>query len=281
MEIATGIRARIFEAANALYEEAGRLLFPTVDAVRKRARANMNDANTYMKEWRRAQTAQIAPVPVQVPSAIQQTNSAALAEIWLAAVTLANDSLRVAQSGWDAERVESETLAQQMATAFEEQAAELDAANVRVAELQIALSDAAAEAGRLRNQLDKALSDAGNERNAASQAQAKAIEIERRANDLRVELDRSHQQLAMANENRAAEQLRSDREAEELRAEIRKVKEDADIECGRAQAALTSALTTAAKLSGQVEALTVAAPAAADGRPRKKPTPDGHAKGEN
>ncbi len=259
MENATGIRSRIFDAADRLYEEAGKLLFPTVDAVRKRARVNMNDANTYMKEWRRAQTAQIAPVSVQVPSAIQQTSSAALGEIWLAAVTLANESLRAAQAGWDAERAEFETLAQQMASAFEEQAAELETMKSCVSELHRTVSDAGNEAAELRRQLDAALREVDFTRATANKAEAKTIEIERRADDLRRELDHAHQLSIAANENRAAEQLRSDRTIEELRAEIRKVKDDADLECGRAQAALTSAIATAARLSGQIEALTTEA----------------------
>lgn len=281
MDNATGIRVRIFDAANALYEDAGKLLFPTVDAVRKRARVNMNDANTYMKEWRRAQTAQIAPVPVQVPSAIQQTSSAALAEIWLAAVSLANESLRAAQAGWDAERAECETLAQQMASAFEELVNELDAAKATVGKLEASLSDAAVEAAGLRSELDEARHDVGIARAAAYQAEVKATEIERRATDLRIELDRAHHLATVAKEDRAAEQIRTDRELEGMRAEICRIKEDADLECARAQAALTSATIAAARLSGQIEALTTKAPAATGEQFDRKPAPDGHSKGKS
>lgn len=61
MELTKETRDRIFAAADELFEQNGRDGFPTVDAVRKAARVNMNDASSGMKEWRRAQTAQAAP----------------------------------------------------------------------------------------------------------------------------------------------------------------------------------------------------------------------------
>lgn len=45
MELASDTLARIFSAADSLFEEAGQSGFPTVDAVRKSARVNMNDAS--------------------------------------------------------------------------------------------------------------------------------------------------------------------------------------------------------------------------------------------
>ena len=55
MELTKETRDRIYAAADALFEQNGRDAFPTVDAVRKAARVNMNDASSGMKEWRRAQ----------------------------------------------------------------------------------------------------------------------------------------------------------------------------------------------------------------------------------
>jgi colicin import membrane protein len=43
---------RIFAAADMLYEKKDRASFPTVDAVRKAAKVNMNDASAGMKAWR-------------------------------------------------------------------------------------------------------------------------------------------------------------------------------------------------------------------------------------
>ena len=99
MELTKDTRDRIFAAADSLYEQAGRAAFPTVDAVRKTARVNMNDASAGMKDWRRAQTAQAAPVAVQVPEAVMQASSAALSALWQEAQELANESLRAAQAG--------------------------------------------------------------------------------------------------------------------------------------------------------------------------------------
>ena len=79
MELNKDIRDRILAAADALYDQAGRASFPTVDSVRKVAKVNMNDAATTMKEWRRAQTAQAAPVAITVPEGVHQLHSQALA----------------------------------------------------------------------------------------------------------------------------------------------------------------------------------------------------------
>ena len=71
MDIAKDIRDRITMAAGALYEEAERSDFPTVAAVRARASVDMNAASIVMREWRRAQTAQAAPLAVEVPEKVR------------------------------------------------------------------------------------------------------------------------------------------------------------------------------------------------------------------
>jgi hypothetical protein len=135
MELNRDIRDRILAAADALYDQAGRASFPTVDSVRKVAKVNMNDAATTMKEWRRAQTAQAAPVAITVPEAVHQLHSQALAALWQSAQNTANESLRAAQAGWEAERAEAETINKQLGDAYDAQAVELDAANRRIDEL--------------------------------------------------------------------------------------------------------------------------------------------------
>ena len=82
MELTKETRDRIYAAADALFEQNGRDAFPTVDAVRKAARVNMNDASSGMKEWRRAQTAQAAPVAVRVPEAVSAAGGPAVAGLW-------------------------------------------------------------------------------------------------------------------------------------------------------------------------------------------------------
>ena len=60
--IPADVRERVIQAAQELYEQNGRESMPTVDAVRRLARVDMNAASAVMREWRRAQTAQAAPV---------------------------------------------------------------------------------------------------------------------------------------------------------------------------------------------------------------------------
>lgn len=124
--IPSDVRDRIIAAAQELAERDGRL--PTVDAVRRQARVDMNSASAIMREWRRAQTVRAAPVAVAIPDAVQAKASESLAALWLAAQELANASLRAAQSAWDIERQELEALRAELSQAFEAQTLELEQA---------------------------------------------------------------------------------------------------------------------------------------------------------
>jgi len=196
MELSKETRDRIFAAADSLYEQTGRETFPTVDAVRKTARVNMNDAHTGMKAWRRAQTAQAAPVAVQVPEIVQQASHAALIALWQQAQELANESLRAAQAGWDAERVEADTLNKQMADAYEAQAAELKTAQTHIAEQEATAHKAAQHAEQQRQMIEEV-------RTALINLEQKVATAEARAYELRLELDHAH---------REAHQLRTERD---------------------------------------------------------------------
>lgn len=160
--IPADVRDRVIAAAADLFAESGGQTMPTVDAVRRVARVDMNAASSVMKEWRRAQTAQAAPVAVVVPASVQQASSTAIAAIWQQAQELANESLRSAQAAWEAERAELEAMRQELAEAFERQAGELDKAQADVDRLraenaevrqkvagEINAAQAAAEATRL------------------------------------------------------------------------------------------------------------------------------------
>jgi colicin import membrane protein len=183
--IPADVRERVIAAATALFEEAGRQTMPTVDAVRRAARVDMNAASSVMKEWRRAQTAQAAPVAVVVPESVQQASSAAVAAIWQQAQELANESLRSAQAGWETERSELDTMRQELAEAFERQAGELDEAGTALAAEKAASEKQAQELADARQQLAQAVSR-------AEKAEARIAEIEHRAADLRGELDKAH-----------------------------------------------------------------------------------------
>lgn len=187
------IRDRIWMAADFLYDQSGRgEAKPTVDAVRRQAKANMNDVSLVMKEWREAQKATVKSVAIEVPEPLAVMSVQTLGALWQTAQDHANESLRAAQAGWDMERLEAAALTQQISQAFDEQAVTLEAAernNDRLAEAnrdQVQqIESLQANVRELTNQLSAAVHD-------ASQANVRASEIESRANELRKELDHAH-----------------------------------------------------------------------------------------
>lgn len=181
MEINQETRERIVSAANQLYEQAGRQDFPTVDAVRRVSKTNMNDASAIMKEWRRMQTATAAPAAVAVPDRVQQASQTAIAALWSEAQSIATEALQAAQVNWEKERAEAETLRSELSTAFESQAVELDTAQAQIGTLEATAADTARQITELRGDLAAAIE---REHTAA----ARAIEIERRADDLKTAL---------------------------------------------------------------------------------------------
>lgn len=221
MEMNRDTRDRIFAAANQLYEAAGREAFPTVDAVRKAAKVNMNDASAGMKEWRRAQTAQAAPIAVQVPEAVQQLHSQGLAALWQAAIDQANESLRAAQAGWEAERAELDALQAKLTEASEQR-------------------DAAIESARTLDDTRRKLST----------AEARTVEIERRAAELRAELDHAHQEAArLRGELAAAQQAATaaSGQIEALRGELATIKAKAEVDAASFQEQRKAAAQEAAR----------------------------------
>ena len=202
-QIPAEVRERIVAAANALYEELGRETFPTVDTVRRAAKADMNTTSTVMKDWRRQQTAQAAPVAVAVPEAVSQANSAALAAMWQQAQELANESLRAAQASWETEREELDAMRLELANAYEEQAGEFETLRIEAASeakaYKAQLEQERSETGAVRDELAKAVTRAERE-------EAKAEEINRRADELRAELNRAHIDIDIARKALADEQ---------------------------------------------------------------------------
>lgn len=73
------LKDRITAAAQELYEQADCQRFPTVDAVRRHAKADMNSTSAVMREWRKAQQAAPVAVAVAVPEAVAAASTAALA----------------------------------------------------------------------------------------------------------------------------------------------------------------------------------------------------------
>lgn len=194
--IPSDVRERITTAAAELFEQSGRQAMPTVDTVRRAARVDMNAASAVMKEWRRAQTAQAAPVAVSVPQAVQQASSVAVATIWLQAQELANESLRSAQAAWGVERGELDAMRQELAEAFERQAIELDAAGAALATERAALAQQGQELVSVHQQLADALSR-------AEKAEAEAFRSAERMNQAQTERDDAAKVAAEARERAA------------------------------------------------------------------------------
>lgn len=124
--IATEIKERIFEAADRLHAAPGREGFPTVDAVRREAKVDMNSASAAMKEWRKAQTAAPAAVAVAVPESIGKAASELVASVWKQAQELANDSLKSAEAAWAVDRTEADALRAELAEAHDAQTLQID-----------------------------------------------------------------------------------------------------------------------------------------------------------
>lgn len=237
--IPTEVRERVIQAAQELYEQNGRESMPTVDAVRRHARVDMNAASAVMREWRRAQTAQAAPVAVTVPELVTQAHGAALVSLWQTAQELANESLRAAQAAWEAERVEADHDRQELADAYERQAAELEevrAAAERSARLYQEQQDAQAQTlAAVRAELVTAATR-------AERAEARVEEIERRAADLRSELDHAHQEQGRIRAELAAAIARAEsaeaqaQDAEQRAAALRGELESAHQESERSRA---------------------------------------------
>lgn len=231
---------RIFSAADSLYEQAGHAAFPTVDAVRKTARVNMNDASAGMKQWRYVHTAKVVPV-VQVPERVQQAGGTALAVLWREAQELAHESLRAAQAGWEVERGDAETLNKQMADAYEAQAAELDATQAGVVQLTADIERVRADNARLDGELADTRSQLAAALAANERTEVRAIEIERRAAELRTELDHAHQLLVEARADlvgmRNAHVValgKMESERDQIRKEFSRMQEEAAILRGQA-----------------------------------------------
>jgi DNA repair exonuclease SbcCD ATPase subunit len=198
MKPASDTIARISAAADELFEQNGRATYPTVDAVRKAARMNMNDANSGMREWRRNQMARAVPAVVQVPAAITEVQATLVAQVWQVAQAVAGESLGAAKAAWNAERNQLETLNKEMADAFESQAAELESLRSRLHAAADQAESAAATVRALQGEVDSQRARLAASESDARRDAARMEEVELRASELRRELDHAHQELAAA-----------------------------------------------------------------------------------
>lgn len=206
--IDSAVYARVAKAADELFANAGNEgKMPKVDDVRRLAAVSMNDASNGMKIWREKKLSQSVPTPVAVPDTVMNSFVASIGEAWQRSQQIANESLQAAQKSWELEREELEEQRISMAESFDAQAREL-------ADFQnAAAADAAALASRNAQEAAQQLADMQTEikiirdelmqaESHAAQSNIKASEIEKRAGDLRAELDRSRSELDELNGDR-------------------------------------------------------------------------------
>lgn len=253
MELASDTRERIFSAADSLYEQAGQSGFPTVDAVRKTARVNMNDASAGMKQWRRAHTLQAAPALPQVPDSVRQASAMALTVLWRDAQQAADEGFRVARAGWETERLESETLHQQLAEAFEVQALELGAAANELLRLQTEVASLRFDKAGVDEELKCIARDLASARAAAEMGEVRAVEMSRSATDLRKELDHAHHEAARLRSKLERVDKKRIADIDEVRQALTLALSKAESERNAAVHGASEARELAAALRGQLD----------------------------
>lgn len=251
-------RERVFAAANQLFEETDRQVMPTVDQVRRLAKVDMHAATAAMREWRRQQTAQAAPIAIAVPETVAKANEQAVAMLWTQAQELANRSLREAQAAWDTERAELDQMRVELSDAFEEQADELETAKSRIAALEHEAREtaavAAAEIQKVRDELHQVRAELSAATTRAERSEATTAELEHRVADLRAELERAHADV----DRGRAELKKATADAEGLRGELAGVKakaEAAEQSYQERRKEAAEARENAARLAGQLEAV--------------------------
>ena len=145
MSISSDIKDRIFAAADRLYQASDRESFPTVDAVRREAKTDMNAASAAMKEWRKVQTATPVAVAVAVPEAIGKAAGELIVSVWTEAQALANASLHSAEAAWAIERAEADELRAELSESFDAQGLEVEGLTQRLATAEHDAQQAAAQ----------------------------------------------------------------------------------------------------------------------------------------
>ncbi|GJI93121.1 DNA-binding protein [Duganella hordei] len=214
-DIAPDIVRRINEAADQLYEEAGRSSFPNVDAVRRRARANMNHASLVMRDWRHRRIAPTAVPEDALPDSLEPAARQLLNAFWREASALANGHLQTAQAGWDQERRELEEFRDQLAAAFDTQAGELAEAYQTNAALRNEISAQQEQLAELAQRAGEEVARAGNADAALAHAKTQLQELheslrqaQHTQQQLALRLQEQHAAATAAAERNLSEQTR-------------------------------------------------------------------------
>ena len=213
------VRRRIISAANHLFE-SGDGSFPNVDAVRRLAKVNMNDASIVMKEWRRMQTTKAAEVPLIVPNEVLKASTVGLEHLWRTAQECANQSLHAAQAGWELERLENDGLCEQLSAAFDAQAAVAADVQHRLDETNAALREAEERQDAVRRALVASEAELVQTRARVAGAEARAVELEQRTLDLKQQLEQCHHEQKWFHESLEIMRVRCDQELNRIREEL-------------------------------------------------------------
>lgn len=225
------IKDRIIKAADALFAASETGEFPNVEEVRKQSHAGMNNVVEVMQEWRQNQRKQVQAVREPLPASLLGVLQNMGQNLWETAQQLANESLDTARAAFESEKADLIQLSVEQSEAYESQAAALDAALIRVSELEQLVEVANASTQSATQQLAETKSALLSSEQKAILAEQKAEEIERRAGDLRAELDHAHAE---------ADRLRIERDkAQDRAADAEKHAEKADARTEQLRETLT------------------------------------------
>ena len=185
--MASTTKDRIFAIAEEL-DAAG--VNPTLAAVRKAlGGGSFTTISEAMAEWRSRKEAKEAPIREPAPQLVAERLAEFGAEIWAAALELANGRLASEREGLEVARSQLEAEKREAAELADQVTAELETLQARVAGLEASEKSAKAETASLSDKLAKA-----SER--AATAEARAEEISKRADDLKAAFDAAREASA-------------------------------------------------------------------------------------
>lgn len=142
-----------------------------------------------MTEWKARKAAKEIPLREPAPSAVADRLTELGAEIWTSALELANGRLVTEREALEAARLHLEAEKAEAAELADQVTAELEVAKIALLSASSAEQAARSECDTLRQAL-------AEQKLQAATSEARAHEIEKRANDLNAELARVNQQNA-------------------------------------------------------------------------------------
>lgn len=194
MAIRDDVRTRIYEAADKLLADSADGSLPTVDAVRQLSQANMNSVVEGMKDWRAKQRKQVQDIKEPLPAELMTQVQGLGQGLWESALYLANESLSAARTAFEAEKIDLQQLSLQQSSAFDRVSEELAAALEKVTAQDRAAEEHAEAFSHLETKGQELAASLSQALQDAAIANQKATEVERRAGELRQELDRAHEE---------------------------------------------------------------------------------------